>query len=207
MKILTKRALQKLEHGIVFQEERAHYFKEEARCTRKKLKAQNEKLNALRLERDHLGRMLEETKAKIPETATFSKLYEIRLVELKKSFKLKPKPHYLEIKFKDGEVKKVEGSTNALEELATIIEESIDEDFIFIEERYFRRGSIVAFEYYEGHPTEYTEIEIEEWAHEKLNEEMESWEVVVVKKSIGINFPSFVTKAVDRWKQTKGGLH
>jgi hypothetical protein len=177
MKIVSNQILEGFKHEIAFQKERVDYFKTVVTNCRNELRKQKNKLEGVTGERDRLKRELEELK-----TIKFSEKYEKRLEELKKSFNLQPSLHYLEIQFDNGKSKKVEGSMNILEELTQTIDEAIDEDFIFIRERYFRRGNIVSFEFYEGHPAKYTEEEIEDWAREKLDDEMDSWEVVDKKK-------------------------
>ena len=206
MKILTKKQLEEMECDRERLQEREEFYKHELRISRKLAMQAKAKCDQVKAERDQLKRELEAAKKKIPETVTFKERYETRFEELKKECKLQPEPHRLEIEFEDGSIDSLEGDAEELREFAEGINDAIDEDFVYIKGRYYRRDSIAAFEFHEGHPQEYNEAEIDEWADEALNNEIESWKVVVKKPFELPKGLAELAKNVDWTKTMFGGF-
>ena len=205
MKIISKKSLNRLITEAEFQEARAQRFQADAVRSRQQLKKAQTRLEAARIERDHLRTETEDLKRKlgrVPNMVSLKERYEQRLEELKKGFNKQPEPHRLDIEFEDG-IKKVEGDLDELEELAAQINDSVDEDFIEINDRVYRREKIIAYQFREGHPTNYTDAEITDWAEERLEKEMEGWRVAETLqlewKALSPDFVKKVAESVKGW--------
>jgi hypothetical protein len=121
----------------------------------------------------------------------FFTYYAERLEWWKKKFDKKPEPHKLRIDYEGDYEFVIKDNMEDIEK--TLLEFTEAKDFIEImdcetgQEIYVPVNKVSSYTVIPGHPNKYSDSEIEQWAKEQLDKEVQNWRVV--KENDGIKIP------------------
>jgi hypothetical protein len=127
------------------------------------------------------------------ETIPFSTYYAERLEWWEKKFDKKPERHGIIVKLINGtKIKRyINGNlVEATNDYVTLCNEIKQLGTLTIEDKNYgtiMKEAILSIDIFEGHPESYSDSEIEQWAKEQLDKEVQNWRVV--KENDGIKIP------------------